>query len=171
MAAARYLDRIAVRRIAFGSLVLVGVVAAAVLSFPSADERQGERLRAAGVSPDAPCEVTDTEPPTVTAGGHPSQDFFHAGDPFWEEDLAHTIGDGFVVVRYRESLSEAERQQLAGWIDGRDLAVIGAPDLKQKEVVRAVAASRTLSCSRFDAGSVQRFTYKWSADQRTSAAG
>lgn len=168
---ARSLRRPPVRRLAFGSLAAAGLVAAAVLSLPSAEERRVEELRAAGLSPDAPCEVSEAEPPSLAGGKHPPKQFFHPGEAVAEEDLDHVLGDGYAIVRYHESLPDAQRQRLAGWVDGPNRGVIGAPDAEQSEPVRVVAAYRTLSCSRFDPGSVQRFTGRWLADQRAEAAG
>lgn len=168
---ARSLRRPPVRRLVFGSLAAVGLVAAVVLSFPSAEERRAEEVRAAGLSPDAPCEVSEAEPPALAGGGHPPKQFFDPGEAVSEEDLTHVMGDGYAIVRYHESLPKAPRQRLVGWIDGPNRGVIAAPDREQREPVRVVAAYRTLSCARFDPASVQRFTDRWLAEQRADAAG
>ena len=163
-------DREQAARYALGAIAISGLVAAAVISFPggetgtrsvaeqSADEDDAGQRRGA-------CTQADSQPPQFIGGDHPDKLFFGPQESAPVEDLTHVIGDGLVIVRYRPDLSAADVEQLEAFVGdpASGQFVIGAPDPEQKEPVRAVAATRTLSCGTVDMTGLQSFRDDWFA--------
>ena len=71
-----------------------------------------------------------------------------------------------MVVRYRPDLPAAQVEHLRAWIEDNEKALIGAPKPDQTQPVTAVAAYRTLSCSKFEFATLEKFAEEWFADVR-----
>jgi hypothetical protein len=152
-----------VRRGAFVGLVVTGVVAAAVLSFPGGDEEEDAPQAKTPVQQTAACQQGETQPPTTFAGGHPAKRFYGPEEEAPVDDLEHVLGDGYVIVRYRPDLPEQDREDLAEWIAANE-QIAGAADPDQDEAVTATTAYRELTCGRFDMRALTEFTETWFAD-------
>src|SRR5829696_2686303 len=85
------------RRPAFAMLTVAGLVAAAVISFPAGEAETVARGSA--------CVERQVQPPQSLAGGHPPKRFYGPSESAPAQDLAHVVGDGIVVVRYRPDLA------------------------------------------------------------------
>lgn len=150
---------------AFAGIALSGLLAAAVMSFPDGDTRSDKQpVAAKNGEPKSACTQQDSQPPQFAGGGHPAKRFFGPDEQAPDADLTHVIGDGMVIVRYRPDLPEAEVKQLETFVmDPGSEYVIGAPDAEQKEPVRAVAALRTLRCTKVDVAGLTSFRDDWLA--------
>jgi hypothetical protein len=146
-----------VRRAAYLLLAITGVVAAGVLSLPDG-EQEATATRTTVV-----CEQTDVDPPGTLAGGHPPKRFYGPDEEAPTTDLEHVIGDGFVVVRYRPDIAEAERRRLEQWL-ATSSQLIAAPAADQDDAIKATTAYRELTCNRLDMTGLTEFTDKWFAD-------
>ena len=156
-------------RYALGAIAISGLVAAAVISFPGeetgtepvAEQGEGEDARSARGT----CTQSDSQPPQFIGGDHPDKMFFGPEERAPAEDLTHVIGDGLVIVRYRPDISATDVERLEAFVSDPASAqyVIGAPDPEQEEPVRAVAATRTLSCGKVDTAGLQSFRDDWFA--------
>jgi len=146
------------RRPAFAMLTAAGLVAAAVISFPGAEPET--------VARGSMCTERQSEPPQSLAGGHPPKRFYGPSETAPVKDLSHVVGDGIVVVRYRPDLADQHIEVLRRFTKGGSRYVIAAPDPRQVAPVRAVAATRALSCSRVDATGLASFRDDWLASLR-----
>jgi hypothetical protein len=115
------------------------------------------------------CTQQDSQPPRFIGGDHPEKMFFGPEEEAPIEDLTHVVGDGLVIVRYRPDIAPAEVAQLEAFVNhpASSQYVIGAPDPDQTEPLRAVAAVRTLSCTKVDIAGLQRFRDDWFAYVRS----
>ena len=162
----------AARRAAFGMLAAGGLVAAAIVAFPSGEATEKARERA----PQSPtarteprpltisgaCRLADSQPEPMPRGGHPPKQFYGPGDAAPEADLAHVMGDGYVIVRYRADLPERQRDRLRAWVSAKpEKYAIVASNPGQAEPVRAETAERTLTCEKTDLASVTSFHDNW----------
>lgn len=146
------------RRPAFAMLTLAGLVAAAVISFPGAEPETTARGSA--------CTERPAQPPQSLAGGHPPKRFYGPSETAPVTDLSHVVGDGIVVVRYRPTLPDRQVDALRRFTRTGSRYVITAPASGQKVPVRAVAATRELTCSRVDQAGLTSFRDDWLASLR-----
>jgi len=143
------------RRPAFAMLTVAGLVAAAVISFPAGEAETVARGSA--------CVEREAQPPQSLAGGHPRKRFYGPSESAPAQDLAHVVGDGIVVVRYRPDLAERHIQALRRFATTGSRYVIAAPDRAQLAPVRAVAATRALTCTKVDRPALAGFRDDWLA--------
>lgn len=166
-----------VRRGAYGVLTAVGLIAAVVLAFPGTDDPAPEAVSAdtpaaQGASPAAvACTQIDVQPPGGFAGKHPEKQFYDRGEPAPAEDFNHVIGDGYVIVRYAPDLPDQQVTELRTIIDAKNPSVVAGEDTEQAEPLKAYTAFRELTCERFDAGALQKFTSTWQADLKAGKFG
>jgi hypothetical protein len=146
------------RRPAFAMLTLAGLVAAAVISFPGAEPETIARGSA--------CTERPAQPPESLAGGHPPKRFYGPWERAPEQDLAHVVGDGVVVVRYRPGLPDRGVRAIRRFTNTGSRYVIAAPASGQEVPVRAVAATRELTCTRGDRAGLASFRDDWLASLR-----
>jgi hydrogenase/urease accessory protein HupE len=148
------------RQTAFIALVGAGLVAAAVISFPTDDSSDSERVDAGGQ--DSSCTETTAEFTPLPGGGHPEQIFFAPGEAAPEEDLAHVLGDGYVIVRYRADLASRHTQALQNWAEQTDPPyVIAAPANGQGPAIRALTYEQELRCAKPDMAGLTQFRDSW----------
>ena len=155
-----------VRHAAYIVLAVTGVLAAAVLSLPGAEAEDQPARTPEQVA--AGCTEAKADPPGTTAGGHPPKRFYQPSEAAPQVDLQHVIGDGYIVVRYRPGLARDDRLALAAWIRQNE-QLVAAADARQREAVRATAAYRTLTCSRFDMRPLTAFGAQWFADLKNGS--
>jgi hypothetical protein len=159
------------RRYSFGALTFSGLLAAAVLSFPGEQTRTSQQRVADAQGSATACTQRDTALPRFIGGGHPKKQFFGPHEQARDADLVHVITDGLVAVRYHPELPAADVKALRRFVTHPDSEfVIGAPDPSQTEPVRAVAAYRTLTCSRVDVEGLSTFRDEWLAFVRQQQA-
>jgi hydrogenase/urease accessory protein HupE len=160
------------RRPAFGLLLATGLVAAAVLSFPSA-EPQAERVAGKGGAPTA-CSVLTSQPPAFPEGDarHPGKRFYGPRETPPREDLGHGIGHGYVVVLYPPGLPRADRRALEDWTRSSPTPyVVAAPEPGQIQPFRVVTAQRELRCSKPDIEGLTAFRDDWFKELRGGGVG
>ncbi len=157
-----------VRRGVFAALGVAGLLAAVVVAAQGEDpEPAGVAAPIASAPAKAQCTtVEETPAPGGLAGGHPEKKFFGPDEQVPEEDLAHVIGDGWVIVRYAATATPAQVTELQQWIEGSQDAVAAAPDLDQSEGLTATTARRKASCQTYDFLAIQAFTNTWLEDLR-----
>ena len=149
-----------IRKTAFIALVTVGLVAAAVISFPADDSSDSERVAAGGA--DSSCTETTAEFTPLPGGGHPERIFFAPGEAAPEEDLAHVLGDGYVIVRYRADLAPKHTRALQNWAEQTDPPyVIAAPANGQGPAIRALTYEQELRCAKPDMAGLTQFRDTW----------
>jgi len=146
------------QRPAFAMLTVAGLVAAAVISFPAGEPETVARGSA--------CTERQAQPPQSLAGGHPPKRFYGPSETAPAQDLAHVVGDGIVVVRYRPDLPEQQLLVLWRFATTGSRYVVAAPDRAQKMPVRAVAATRELTCTKVDRAGLASFRNDWLASLR-----
>ena len=146
------------RRPAFGMLTVAGLVAAAVISFPAGEPET--------VARGSSCTERQAQPPQSLAGGHPRKRFYGPSERAPAQDLAHVVGDGIVVVRYRPNLPKHQIEALRRFATTASRYVIAAPDRAQRLPVRAIAGTRELTCTRVDRGGLASFRDDWLATLR-----
>lgn len=149
-------QRLRVTRAGFFTVLAAGLIGAAVLSFPGED--QGDSGTAA-----EGCSEEQTEPPPFVAGaGHPDKNFYSPREDAPEADLDHVIGDGLVVVRYRNDLAEPDVRRLSHIVAAEQF-VIAAPDTELAGDLRATTFETTLVCESFNQDELAGFIDDWLA--------
>jgi hydrogenase/urease accessory protein HupE len=160
------------RRAAFGALTMTGLVAAAAISYQSGNSpTQAQRVADANRR-----YTTCTERAKFTGdpgtGGHPKKRFYGPDERAAEDELAHVVGHGYVIVRYRPDLAPPESRQLERWIEtSPKRAAVAAPDPQQRELLRAVTLFRELRCSKANLRDLTTFRDRWISDLRAGRAG
>jgi hydrogenase/urease accessory protein HupE len=152
-------------RFAYTGLIAAGLIAAAVLSFPSDEVEQASEGEQAQSGTTETCSTTVAAPPQVLGGGHPAKAFYGPREQAPAEDLTHVIGDGLVVVRYRPDIAPRHHRALEDFVMTQDPPyAIAAPDPEQAEPIKAVAALRVMSCKKPDMAAVKGFYEAWIAE-------
>jgi len=161
----------ALQRPAFWSLVATGLLVAAVLSFPGQEVNEsaagGDGTAVAGSG----CTESRAEATGAPAlgGGHPAKPFYGPDEPPPVADMAHVVGDGYVIVTYRASVAEEEVSALSDWVHGAPDFVVGAVGDHRASVV-ATTAQRRLRCSAIDIDALTAFRDRWFDDIRSRRA-
>jgi hydrogenase/urease accessory protein HupE len=150
-----------IRQTAFIALAGAGLVAAAVISFPSGEtDPQRERVTAGGKT--TACTEIGAQPAFSPGGGHPAKAFYGPGETAPEEDLAHVLGDGYIIVRYRRDLAPKDTRALEAWVaQTQPPYVIAAPADGQGPMIRALTAERELRCGKADLAGLSTFRDSW----------
>lgn len=154
-----------IRRYCFFAIGLAGLLAAAIISFPGTSSDEEELAGGA-------CTVEPANPPPGLAGGHPAKAFFGPEERAPEEDFDHVIGDGFVVVRYRPDLRARDIAALEAFVGAPESSryVLAAADPEQEAPLRAITATRALTCSRVALDGLAEFRDDWFAELRERRA-
>ncbi len=149
-----------VRRAAFGSLILVGLVAAAVLGFPNGAVE--DATEPVGIASGDCTQEQTTPPPLPPRGGHPSKPFYGPTEVVPTEDLQHIVNDGYVIVYYSPELTAADLQELESWVLSEQPSfVVGAPEAEQERAIEVVTAQEKLSCSELSIEDLTEFRDDW----------
>lgn len=156
-------DTAPAHRIAATLLVGAGLFAALLLTLSALITPPSE---AEPVSAD--CTQRSFEPgQTTLEAKHPQLEFYapdHAPD---ENDLNHVMGDGYLIVRYRPTLTNAWVQRLRDWFADGPRGVIVAPGpADQDAITDAQTRDRALACTTLDLAQLTRFRDAWFADLR-----
>jgi len=159
------------KRVAGALLTAVGLLAGATLGFAAAKPSDtpdvssvGRRVVAAGC-----VEQAQARSPSP-AGGHPERSFYEPGEGPPEGDLAHVLGDGLIVVRYREGLGERERAALAEW-SRTGGAVVAPAGSFLSWAFEAATTKRTLRCTLLDLDTLDDFRARWLEERRRDSSG
>jgi hydrogenase/urease accessory protein HupE len=156
--ARRVADTAEWRRAGYITLAAAGLVAAAVLSFPGEEETP---VAASGCK-----QATSQAPPPSPGSGHPPKSFYGPREQAPEADLAHVIGDGYLILRYRANLPAGSVRAIEALVTSGSQFVIAAPAPGQEEAVRAIQAEQTLSCERVETQALTEFRDEWIARVR-----
>jgi hydrogenase/urease accessory protein HupE len=144
------------------ALAAVGVVSAGLLGFLA--------LRPGGVeaAPDSPRHCVERREPydldagSARLGGH-TRRFYPPGQHPEESDVEHQVGDGYMVVRYSETLPAADVRRLSQWAASASAVIVvpdpapGAPPLAAATLLRA------FRCSQPDVAALAGFRDRWLA--------
>jgi hydrogenase/urease accessory protein HupE len=156
------------RKVGYGALAAVGLIAAMVLSFPGSSDNEATATPVAGSGTtggvEAPCTQVDVQPSGGFGGSHPTKQFFAPGEAGEEENFNHVIGDGYVIVRYAPGVPEQRIAELRTLAGPNNSTVVAAEDPEQEMPLRALTAFRELRCTRFDTAALTTFTEAWKAD-------
>jgi hydrogenase/urease accessory protein HupE len=158
-------------RLAGIGFVAIGLIAAAALSFSAV--RSDDDTTAAGTTTqattteveaaDAGCVESQQTPffeGDASFGGHP-QPFHDLDNPANPSDLAHVVGDGYVIVQYRTDLSEEERASLEEWANQSRGVVVTPTQTPINAAVSAQTARLNFSCDRLDLDELSGFIGRW----------
>ncbi|MGQ0844617.1 MAG: HupE/UreJ family protein [Sporichthyaceae bacterium] len=142
-------------------VIAIGLVAAGVLA---AQADGGDPYAELGAPADADCTVAKVEAPLVFEGGHPNQPFFAPEETFSEQDFGHVVGDGFVVIRYRQSLTAGDWHPIRDYV-AKTQGVVAGPVADLANAVEITTQSRTLRCAGVDPATVEKFGNLWLSEQ------
>lgn len=144
------------------AVIAGGVLAVALLPFTSADEP----AQAVGSN----CQTRERTETYPAGGGHVNVDFSEPGQEPPLKSFGHVIGDGYVIVHYPPALPADQLIQLRAFVtDPASGRVVGAAQ-EQPEVLKAVNAYTTLTCTAFDMRALGTFVDGWFADPRSKPA-
>lgn len=143
------------------AVVVVGVAAAGTLTARAAD---GDPYAELAVTSAGACTVRQVQAPVVLEGDHPPKNFFAPGERWASEDFGHVVGDGFVVIRYRDSLTPLEWAPIKALVESTQ-GIIAGPVRDQANAVEVTTERRTLSCVDPDLATVERFGQLWQAER------
>ena len=138
----------------------VGLIAAAALGFSAARPHDAENTTAAAESQCVESQQTPDFDGEASFGGHP-QAFHDVDNPADPSDLAHVVGDGYVIVQYQPALTDRERSSLEEWAN-RSQGVVVTPTLApMNAAVSAQTARLNFSCERLDLDRLSDFHSRW----------
>ena len=149
---------------AYSGLIVAGILAALLMAFPifGDDEKTTQVATSSEGESSEGCNVANASPPTALGGTHPPKAYFGPDEMANEEDLTHVIGDGLVIIRYDPNLPEPQHKALEEFVMTKDPPyAIAAPDPEQVEPLKAIAALRTLTCSKADMKALTAFYDSW----------
>lgn len=147
-----------VLRNAHFGLVVVGAVAAMVL----VATREGTGDPYEQIAADSPggCAIRTEQAALMLQGGHPPRGFFAPGETYSTDDFGHVVGDGYVVVRYPDSLPTADREALRQLVADNPGLVAG-PGPAESLQTEATTQDRVLTCDTFNLETLRQFTDTW----------
>lgn len=149
-------------------LAVIGVAAAATLGFSAA---KPDTIAAAGRDPNATCgeQPRASTAPVAGTSGHPERLFYRPGEAPPERNLAHVLGDGYVVVRYRASIPGDARDALAQW-SAREPGVVVVPtERADAPVVEATSSASRFACNGVNVDELSAFRERWTAARRRAS--
>jgi len=154
------------KRLVGAVLTAVGLLTSATLGFAAANPSDARDLSSVGRRVVAgSCVEQAHAPPLSLAGGHPERSFYDPGEAPPESDLQHVLADGFIVVRYRPSLSDDEQAALAEW--SRTGGAVVVPDGEASaSAFQAATRERTLTCSVLNLDELDGFRTRWLEKRR-----
>ena len=139
------------RRPAYGVIATAGAIGAAVMSLPSNPARSEARQVSAA------CSQAPIAAPAINDAGHPPRRFYGPDEQPPVEQLAHVVGDGYLLVTYRPDIPAADVAALRDEIDGRSQAAVGGPDPSQTAPLVATTARTRLTCSTVDVAAYRTY--------------
>jgi hydrogenase/urease accessory protein HupE len=148
---------------AAGIAVIVGGVAAAALVPFATEEQPAEQVAAYGDH----CQTRERTEVYPAGGGHPMKDFGEPGEPSPDKAFGHVLGDGYLVVHYPRGLPDAQVAQLRQYVTDTASGRVTGAAKEQPEVLKAVNAYTTLTCTAFDLEALRTFARDWFADPRS----
>jgi len=159
------------KRVAGALLTAVGLLAGATLGFAAANPSNADDVSSVGRGVVAGGCVEQAQASSPSPGGEqPERSFYEPGEAPSEGDLGHVLGDGFIVVRYRESLGKRGRAAMAEW--SRTGGAVVAPARSfLSSAFEAVTTKRTLSCRLLDLDTLDDFRASWFAERRSGSTG
>lgn len=139
-------------------VLVLGLIAAGVMTAKARTKDPYHELVAGSNG----CAVRTEEAPLVYEGGHPPRAFFQPGEKYLEADFGHVVGDGLVVIRYRDDLTAAEQGELRTYVaanqaDGMVAGAVGG----QVPALLVTTQSRVLSCAGLDMAILEGFAQLW----------
>lgn len=154
------------RRLAGVALTATGLLAGATLGFAAVKPDDFASASVGrGVVTGSCAEQTQPPPAGSLGGGHPERSFYEPGEGPAEPDLQHIVADGFIVVMYRPSLPEEERDALADWSRTGAAVVVPAAQ-RSAAVLRATTSERTLTCTVLNLDELDGFRERWLEKRR-----
>lgn len=161
-------------RVAGIGFTAVGLIAAAVLGFSAARSGDGDGATTAAPAAaaadetgsstsNAGCSESQQSPSfdgEASFGGHP-QPFHDVDNPANPSDLAHVVGDGYVVVQYSPNLSEGDRAALAQWASEKQGVVVTPTTTPIDAAFSAQTARLNFSCDQLQLEQLSDFHARW----------
>lgn len=154
----RYRPRLkAGRSYAAGSLVAVGLVAAAIFSVLALRPEGSTSAEAAA----ARCVEQPFAPDIRRAsrGGHTKKSFYAPGEQVPTADIQHSTNDGFVVITYDPQLTREQQTELRNWVENErgTLAVAGKPG----SALQATTLRKIIVCQEYSLEALDEFRTTW----------
>lgn len=160
------------RRPAFLTIALAGLIGAMVISLPGPGEEEVEAVaeqdaaareddRRKGV---ATCRVVEAVNEPAGLGSHPERRFYGPEEEYPVEDFGHTMLDGYIVVTYRPDIGEGDLDALRSVVEGGPEGLLGGAEPGQEEVLLAKATGRELRCAEVDTDALEEFRDEWIAE-------
>ena len=145
------------------------MIAAAVLGFDAVkpDEASATIVR----DPTATCaeRPASAAAPTAVQGGHPERSLYGVDAAPPERDLAHVLGDGYVVVRYRRNVTRDQERALEEWSGGQVGLIVAPASARAAPVVEARSAKLRFTCDGINVERLAAFQERWLRERRADA--
>ncbi len=150
----------ALYRLATAGLLIGGAAAFSAVLYTAVTDSPADDTSEAAAAAAACTEGPRTDNFPVQ-GGHTAKSFFEPTEITPLGDFGHSLADGYVVYLYRPQLPAANVEQLRELVHGPDSVgkgLLAGPGTGQVPAVKAVTATRTLTCTTYDHAAVQEFT-------------
>jgi hypothetical protein len=141
----------------------VGLLAAATLGLLAVRPDESDDTTVAAAEADPQCFESQQTPVfdgEASFGGHP-QPFHDVDNPANPSDLAHVVGDGYVIVQYKPTLSEDDRSALEQWAYQSRGVVVTPITTPMNAAISAQTARLNFSCGRLDLDRLSDFHTRW----------
>jgi hydrogenase/urease accessory protein HupE len=155
---------VALTKVAFVALFAVGSMTAPFLALNEFRSVDGDVSKIA-LPDDSGCTVSErTEPFPASGGGHTEKTFYEPGETVPIENFGHSLGDGYIVVLYPETLSEQDVDLLRDFVTDSDPAALlaGAREDASGQVA-AITANQQMTCEGVHVGALRQFSRTWLA--------
>lgn len=154
-------------RLAGIAVAAVGLIAAAALGFAAARPDDRDEIAAADTMAVAETRCVESQQAPnfegeASFGGHPKV-FHEIGDPANPSDLAHVVGDGYVIVQYQPALTDDERSSLQQWANQSPGVVVTPMIAPMNAAISAQTAQLNFTCQRLDLDALGDFHNRWFA--------
>lgn len=93
-------------------------------------------------------------------GGHPPT-FHDLDNPANPSDLAHVVGDGYVIVQYNHNLSDDDRAALEQWANEKQGVVVTPTLIPINTAFSAQTARLNFSCEQLELAQPSDFHTRW----------
>lgn len=145
---------------AFVGLFNLAAIAAPVLAYQGFTAIDGD-VSDVALPAGSGCRVEDrTESFPAAGGGHPERTFYEPEDALPTTSFGHSLGDGYVVVLYPDTLGSDDLGRLRDYVSDTTGVLAGARPQPTDEVT-AITATQQLTCPAIHLGALRQFSRTW----------
>jgi hydrogenase/urease accessory protein HupE len=152
----------ALTKAAFVALFAIGAMTAPFLALEEFRSTEGDASNVA-LPEDSGCTVGDrTETLPAAGGGHAEKTFYEPDESVPIENFGHSLGDGYIVVLYPQSLPDQDLDLLREFVtESEPAALLAGARTDDTGEVAVVTANQQMTCESVHVGALRQFSRTW----------